>query len=656
MTVPFEHDAAMRHDSLEAVARSRPLRYAFVSNSAEVGETIRAFIDPRIERLTVSLASMEAAVPVARDLLAKGIEVVIGGGGTGSLLAQTIGQSVAKLDRDPLDVLLALLKARDISPDMGLTSFAKATDGVDAYQSLLGVRIRQIVFSSTLELSEGIEAAARGGCGVIVGGGICKQIAASFGLPGVVVIPRESNVMQTLKEARAIALARRKERKSLQELRTILGASRDGIIVLGVDGTVKFFNEAAAEILRPLLPGGVESLADSQLPATLVPTGLMQALETGEAEFDKVRRIGPVDIVVSTSPITVDGQVVGVVGAFREATRIQNLDRKVREKLYTKGFVAKYSFAHIRGEAPAMRALIAKARRFARSDAAIMIVGETGTGKELLAQSIHNESRRSEKPFLGVNCSALSDSLLESELFGYEEGAFTGARRGGKIGLFELANSGTLYLDEIADISPAVQMRLLRVIEEKEIMRLGGDRMVPVDVRIISSSQKDLAAAGGEREFRRDLYYRLATLKVEVPPLRERTSDIPLIVSALFEKHGANPGNVPAGVWDALRGYSWPGNIRELDSLVGTYLALREGTGFSEDLFLELFGQLRSGSEGRSRSLQLPRGPLKDQIRRVEREIVLRTLEESNFDRAEAAKRLGISLNSLWRKSRQGTG
>ena len=653
MTIPVEHDAAMRHESLEAVAKLRPLRYAFVSNSAEVGEAIRCFIDPRIEQLSLNLASMEAAVPLARELLTKGVEVVIGGGGTGSLLAQTIGQSVVKLDRDPLDVLLALHKARELSADVGLTSFAKTVDGVDTYQDLLRIRIRQIVFSNSLELSEGIEAAARAGCGVIVGGGICRQIAASLGLRGVVVVPRESNVMQTLNEARAIALARRKERKSLQELRTILDTSRDGIIVLGVDGTVKFVNDAAAEVLQPLLPDGVKSLIDSRLPAVLVPTGMIQALETGEAEFDKVRRLGPVDIVVSTSPIIVDGETVGVVGAFREATRIQNIDRKVREKLYTKGFVAKYSFAHVRGEAPAMREVIAKAHRFARSDAAIMIEGETGTGKELLAQSIHNESKRSEKPFLGINCSALSESLLESELFGYEDGAFTGARRGGKIGMFELANGGTLFLDDIADIPPTVQLRLLRVIEEKEIMRLGGDRMVPVDVRIISSTQKDLASIDDEREFRRDLYFRLATLRLRIPSLRERTSDIPIIVSALFEKHCANPGNVPAEAWDALREYSWPGNIRELDSLVRTYLALRDETEFSIELFLEVFGQLRSGSGRSADRHESSPGQLKEQIRRIEREIVMRTLEESSFDRTEAARRLGISLNSLWRKSRQ---
>jgi len=507
------------------------------------------------------------------------------------------------------------------------------------------------VFSSSTELSGGIQAAVRDGCGAIVGGGICRQVAAGFGVPGVVVVPREGNVLQTLKEARAIALAQRKQRRDLHELRTILDTSRDGMMVLDVDGRVRFANEAAVETLRPLLGGA--PMVDARLPVVLVPLGVLQTLETGEPEFDKVRRVGPIDIVVSSSPIRVDDETVGVVATFREATRIQNIDRKVREKLYTKGFVARYSFGHIQGDTPAIRELIEKARRYARSDAAVMIEGETGTGKELLAQSIHNASKRSEKPFLGINCSALSETLLESELFGYEDGAFTGARRGGKIGLFELANGGTLFLDEVADISPAVQMRLLRVIEEREIMRLGGDRMVPVDVRIISSSQRNLATQDSEGQFRRDLYFRLAALRLRIPPLRERTSDILALLVALFARHGAKLDELATPLCDRLSRYAWPGNVRELDSLVRTYLALSDEAGFSERLFLELFEQLRADRERSSQPSERSDGPLRDQLSRIERQIVLRTLEDCGYDRTAAARRLGISLNSVWRKSRR---
>ncbi|MBI3716371.1 MAG: sigma 54-interacting transcriptional regulator, partial [Betaproteobacteria bacterium] len=615
MSIPVEYVPGVEDRRLMALTRAAPLQYAFVSNSAEVGETIRQFIDPQTESLSVRLATMEAAVPIARELLAGGIEVVIGGGGTGNLLAQTIGQSVVKLDRDPLDVLEALLMARKLGREIALTSYAKKAEGVETYESLLDVRIRQIVFSSSFELSDGIEAAVREGTGVVVGGGVCRQIAASAGVPGIVVIPRESNVLQTLREARAIALARRKESRDLQELRTILDTSRDGLIVLDIDGRVKFINESAIGILRPLLSGDASTLTNAELPAALAPTGIVNTLESGVAQTDRVRRVGPIDIVVSSAPIRVNGATVGVVGTIREATQIQNIDRKVREKLYAKGFVARYSFSHIKGDAPGIRSVVDKARRFARSDAAIMIEGETGTGKELLAQSIHNASARSEKPFLAVNCSALTDTLLESELFGYEDGAFTGAKRGGKIGLFELAQGGSLFLDEVADISAALQMRLLRVIEEKEIMRIGGDRMVPVDVRIISSSQRRLPATDNARHFRPDLYYRLATLKLRIPPLRDRAADIPQIVLALFDKYGARAGEISRLAWEALQRHVWRGNMRELDSLVRTYIALAEDGEFSEALFLEVFDELVHSGEAHSEGA-IGIGTLKEQVQR----------------------------------------
>jgi propionate catabolism operon transcriptional regulator len=295
--------------------------------------------------------------------------------------------------------------------------------------------------------------------------------------------------------------------------------------------------------------------------------------------------------------------------------------------------------------------VIANAKRYAETEASILIEGETGTGKELLAQSIHNASRRSSRPFLGVNCSALSEPLLESELFGYEEGAFTGARRGGKIGLFEMAHGGSLFLDEIADISPTLQVKLLRVIEEKEIMRLGGDRIVPVDVRIISSSQRNLYGGKAEPRFRRDLYFRLGTLRLRLPPLRQRPQDLPVLVEALFAKHGRPVEGFSARAWSALVQHSWPGNVRELDSLVRMYLALTDNPTFDETLFLSALAEICKDvieAEGDEEGV---RGTLKDQLRRYEKKIIEHTLREARYSRSETARRLGISVNSLWRKA-----
>jgi transcriptional regulator, propionate catabolism operon regulatory protein len=640
--------------------RMRRFRFAFVSNSEEVGEAVRAYSDPAIEQVTLNLATMERAVPVAQTLLADGVEVIIGGGGTGSLLAETIGQPVVKLDRSPLDFLRALTEAKRFGAKIAVTNFAKPVEGCDLFEEILSVHLRQIIFSKSDELEIGVRNAVREGCQVVVGGGICRDVANRLGVSSVLIVPPQESVLQTLQEARAVALARRTERRNLEELTAILHTVREGIVAIDNRGRVKIFNDAAAEIFRSILSrASGAGLVGKRLPAVLEPMGLGRTLNTGIAETDQVRRIGNIDVVVSSLPIFVDGEAVGAISTIRETSRIHGLDRKVREKLYKKGFVAKHTLEQTVEGSPSLKPLLEKARRYAEAEAAILIEGETGTGKELLAQGVHNASKRQGQPFLGINCSALSESLLESELFGYEEGAFTGARRGGKVGLFELANKGTLFLDEIADISPNLQVRLLRAIEEGEIMRLGGDRIVRVDVRVVSSSQRNLFQATQDRAFRADLYFRLATLRLTLPPLRERTEDFSSLLRVLFAKHGRELRAAPTRLTKFLTQYDWPGNVRELDSLVRTYLALSDEHGaFNEQLFLQVFGELCLARKIESSTLREgdpppdSMGPLKEQLRHFEAKLIHRVLEECRYNRTHAARKLGISVNSLWRKSR----
>ncbi len=262
------------------------------------------------------------------------------------------------------------------------------------------------------------------------------------------------------------------------------------------------------------------------------------------------------------------------------------------------------------------------------------------------------------QPFLAINCSALPETLLESELFGYEEGAFTGARRGGKVGLFEMAHKGTLFLDEIADISPSLQVRFLRAIERNEVMRVGGDRIVSVDVRIISSSQVDLYQAGLNGKFRPDLYFRLSTLMLVLPALRERVGDIPVLLGKLFAKVGRSDFAKDPDLLKALSDYAWPGNIRELEAIVQTYAALHANEPFEASSLKSVFlsrARRQTGKVDNVRRGDLPinfDGSLKKQLSLLEQEIIGRTLRECANNRSEAARRLGISINSLWRKSR----
>ena len=632
-------------------------RFAFVSNSAEIGEAVRLCTDPQSEQLVLRLATMEEAVPVAKRLLAEGVDVILGGGGTGSLLAQTVGQPVVKIARTHLDILRALIKAKDHGPDIGLTNFARSIDGIELFGDLLGVQIHQIVFSTTDELAEGIAAALRRGVKCIVGGGICKAIATPLGGHGIVVIPSKDVILQALQEARAIATARRKERQDVEQIRTIVETIKEGILAIDNDGKVKVFNQMAADIFDVGRHDRERrNVIGRPLPDLLQGTGMLEVLRSGRPEIDQVRRVGNIDIVINSLPVKVDGETQGVVATFKEAAKIQNIDRKVREKLYSKGFTARYTLAHVHGQSLKIRQLIDKAKKYAVTEASLLLEGETGSGKEVLAQAIHNLSSRRNKPFVAINCAALPESLLESELFGYEEGAFTGAKKGGKIGLFELANGGTLFLDEIVDVPQSLQVRLLRVLEEKEIMRVGGDKIVPVDVRIISSSYKNLFGEVKAGRFRMDLYFRLSTLSLAIPPLRERAEDIPDLVHELLSRYANGKKRISASMCKPLKSYSWPGNVRELDSLVHRYVVLLGDSEFDDNLLADLLEELNYrdkasvDSAPKIPSVDSNGASLKELLEQHEKAIIREALKQCRLNRKETAKRLGISVNTLWRK------
>lgn len=256
---------------------------------------------------------------------------------------------------------------------------------------------------------------------------------------------------------------------------------------------------------------------------------------------------------------------------LKDLTQIRDIDEQYRKQKKYSGYTAKYTFSHILYRSNTMEYLIKKAKTIATTDSTVLMMGESGTGKELFAQSIHNASNRKGRPFVALNCAALSETLLESELFGYEEGAFTGALKGGKPGLFEVAHTGTIFLDEIGDAPPSIQKRLLRVLQEKEIMRVSGNKVIPIDVRIIAATNKHLVELIKKGEFREDLFYRLNVFPFHIPPLRERREDIEILLQFFLDKHTAlrkQPiPHVKPSIIDFLKEYHWPGNIRQLENL-----------------------------------------------------------------------------------------
>lgn len=394
----------------------------------------------------------------------------------------------------------------------------------------------------------------------------------------------------------------------------------------------------------------------------------LRVLETGRSIKSTRIRTGPMkrEVLVDAAPILVGGALRGSVAVIHDLSEIDRLIKELDQaKQIIRNLEAKYTFEDIKGGHTGLMMAVEKARMAAETPATIILRGESGTGKELFAHAIHNASARRYNQFIRVNCAALSEGLLESELFGYEEGAFTGASKGGKVGLFERADKGTLFMDEIGEISLAMQSKLLRVLQEKEVVRVGGTKAIPVDVRVISATNVDLEKAVSEGYFRKDLYYRLNVFPIQIPPLRERKEDLHELADFLIQKFNQEYGRIVSDISDEamemITDYDWPGNVRELENFIGRAMInmkLGEKTINSSHLPpLVHRPKLASGKKLQSAydaALSLDREfetkTLDEMLHEAERRIVKATLDACNGNRELAAQKLGVSLRNLYYK------
>ena len=338
----------------------------------------------------------------------------------------------------------------------------------------------------------------------------------------------------------------------------------DGVVIANRNGRIIYVNRSFLKItgLRKKYTGNAE-LED------IIPERLKKELSNAEEKENIIFEIPEIGktCLISRKNIVSGNAETRYVAIFKDITNIEKLETKIRSTLHRQTYKAKYTFSDILGESPAIMDTIKKAKRIAKFEKTTIIYGESGTGKEMIAQAMHNISARRKMPFVGINCAALSPELIESELFGYEEVTFTGAKKGGKRGLFELAHNGTLFLDEIGTIPPEVQMKLLRVLQEYEVRRIGGEDIIPVNVWVIAATNSDLKRLVEEGKFRADLYYRLNIFPVKVPPLRERGEDSGLIFKNMvrdYNKSEMKNKKISEGLMKAVKKYSWPGNIRQL--------------------------------------------------------------------------------------------
>ena len=431
--------------------------------------------------------------------------------------------------------------------------------------------------------------------------------------------------------------------------RDVLNNSFEAIITINNEFAIEMYNGAA---VRLLLKGvrRAERYLQELLMQELEQMGILNMVRTRVAYKDYIiehkNELYVVNIVPNT---TIDGYG-GHIILLQNLTQMDTLSARNGKKMKSKQLLAKYHFEDINGKSKSILEAVETARIYAKNHMNVLIIGKTGTGKEMFAQSIHNASPRSKGPFVAINCAALPENLLESELFGYVEGAFTGASKGGKKGFFELAHGGTLFLDEVGEIPVQIQSKLLRAIQEREIVRLGDDKPTYIDVRILSATNRPMETLVQEGKFREDLYYRLDVLRVEIPTLDERRDDIPDIAKSFFEEFNRENGlslEVDEAAYRYMMRASWEGNIRQLQNTC-MRAAILAGNGRVTQEVIER--ALLAHSNKEKKALPQETELFSITSHRIGTEEILRTLKECGGNRSAAARKLGISRSTMYRK------
>ncbi len=446
---------------------------------------------------------------------------------------------------------------------------------------------------------------------------------------------------------------------NLKEVQTLLeaviSATQDAISVVDADGTGILINPAYTRLTGLSEAEVIGKPADVDIAEG--ESMHLRVLQTRQAVRNVKMKVGPKrrDVIVNVAPIIVSATLRGSVAVIHDVSEMRSLsDELDRARQRIRKLEAKYTFADIIGNSLPMTTAVETARRAAQTKATVLLRGESGCGKELFAHAIHNASERRSNQFVRVNCAAISESLLESELFGYVEGAFSGARKGGKKGLFEEAMYGTIFLDEIAELSPGTQAKLLRALQEREIVPVGGTSALTVDVRVIAATHVNLERAITDGRFREDLYYRLNVLPIVIPPLRYRTEDFEPLVAMMIERfnhdYGRSVQSVTKDALALLQTYQWPGNVRELENVIGRgmmKMAFQEAVMESRHIDLPDLRGLETVARPEEQSGSFD---LASAVRLAESNVIRNALQAAADNKTEAARLLGISIRTLYYK------
>lgn len=618
-------------------------KLAVISPSTTLTAVMNQVLEKRGLHVAVVEAAQHQAVLMAQQAIDEGASVLISRGKTASVLREHFQVPIVEVRHTFFDCINAYHKALVVSDRI---AFLATSDGYAAILAkarpfMPGVTICPIdPFGSAQSTDAQLDRLQEQGIQVAIGGLSLEQAVKGRGLHYIMSDADADAAFDAIDEALHLLrieqerLHKRLELQGRYEMiRSILDCVSEGIFSIDSHGVITNMNSVATHYLGSVRCG-------DNVAGLLAQDYFGRVLGKAEAVRGALINLGRLSLTLSIAPITLGDQVIGAVATLQKQTEIKAIEQKMRRQL-ARQHVAENTFAAIIGSSPALVKAKRLAQTFAAVDSTVMIEGETGTGKELFAQGIHNASKRRHGPFVAINCAAFAPGVLESELFGYVKGAFTGALTEGKAGVFELAHTGTIFLDEISETSAEIQLKLLRTLQERKVVRIGDDKVTPVDIRIITASNKRLPQLVAQGLFREDFFYRICVLKLHLPALRERRQDIPELVTHLLASFGMPASPPGPALLARLSDYPWPGNIRQLGNIVERLAVMGQGR--------EMIG---AWVDEALEDLPAPDQPA-PAASRTERQVLLEALHSVRGNRERAAQLLQISTTTLWRRMKK---
>ncbi|EIQ7157338.1 sigma 54-interacting transcriptional regulator [Citrobacter sp. RHB21-C05] len=579
----------------------------------------------------------------ADEMIRAGTKIIISRGGTAALLRSNMTIPVIEIAHDFHGVYRILQEAKHKSQKIAAIGFPQFCNALRHYQNMTNEEFKICQVYNHYDIENVVKNLAENDYQLVIGGLTVAEMAKKYGLNAVMGDTDNISIEQAINEAWSLLKYINQENTKLLMSQSALNQSREGIMCIDQMGEVISVN-ATGMTLFQCHPGDklFKKEAFKDLYGSIINEISLKEQPT---------EINGNLVYVSIKHFANRRHSFSIITGLSQDNALWHSVANKKSKL--RGFSTSYHFDDIIGQSRQILDVIAKAKLCAQHDLPVNITGATGTGKELFAQSIHNHSARSHCPFIAINCAAIPESLLESELFGYADGAFTNARKGGKPGIFEMAKDGTVFIDEISEAPLSVQVKLLRVLQEKQFSRIGGDSLITANFRLITASNKPLKAQVDAGEFRQDLWYRINILELALPALHERPGDVMLIVQHLLAQQGKTLIFTPEAQ-AFLNAYTWPGNIRELQAVVYRLVVLLQ-TDVVSKADLQQLCQISSVSPEEVSRLHTSEMTVDatNLLKKQEKQLITRVIETTAGDRTKAATMLGISPTTLWRKLKE---